>query len=286
MVGLPTILSSRTQRLLVMVLALVACWGTMPKPLPASDSSRAPIADSVFQIGEELTYNVSYASFDIGRVRIKLVDTLHRDGRILYRAQAFIDSYKGVPFVNLHSVYENHIDTAGYSRWFFARDKKDDSWLTFIYNFDYASRGVYITEGVWKTDSVIRRETIRIDTFYQDGLSLFYYARTQVLTPQKVNVPTLVMEKKGTTYINFTTERVKEEIDAVKYPLDLVHFTGEAGFVGIFGLTGGFEGWFSNDAARVPILAKMKVLIGNIRIELIEWKRPGWNPPRYPEGEK
>jgi hypothetical protein len=45
-------------------------------------------------------------------------------------------------------------------------------------------------------------------------------------------------------------------------------------------LTGDFEGWFSNDEARVPILAKMKVILGSITIELMRWKRAGWTPPR------
>ena len=128
-----------------------------------------------------------------------------------------------------------------------------------------------------------KRDTLPLDTLYQDGLSLFFLARTYVMTKQRVSIPTVVSEKRGVTYINFTTERTKEEIDAVKYPIDLIHFEGEAGFVGIFGLTGGFEGWFSNDNARVPVIAKMKVLIGNVRIELIEWKRQGWTPPRYIE---
>ncbi|MBI4810246.1 MAG: hypothetical protein HY800_02135 [Ignavibacteriales bacterium] len=30
--------------------------------------------DSVFQIGEELTYNVSYMSIDIGQIRVKQVE--------------------------------------------------------------------------------------------------------------------------------------------------------------------------------------------------------------------
>src|SRR5262245_1889829 len=51
--------------------------------------------DSIFQVGEELTYNVSYASFDIGQVRIKLVDAVVDQGKVLYKATATIDSYKG-----------------------------------------------------------------------------------------------------------------------------------------------------------------------------------------------
>jgi hypothetical protein len=78
---------------------------------------------------------------------------------------------------------------------------------------------------------------------------------------------------------------MEEEVDAIKYPVDVVHFEGEAGFVGIFGLTGGFEGWFSNDAAQVPILARMKVILGSVKIELIKWKRAGWTPPRAGENK-
>ena len=54
-----------------------------------------------------------------------------------------------------------------------------------------------------------------------------------------------------------------------------------AGFIliQIFGLTGVFEGWFSDDAASVPISAKMHVLIGSVRIELLRWKRSNWTPP-------
>jgi hypothetical protein len=70
------------------------------------------------------------------------------------------------------------------------------------------------------------------------------------------------------------------EIDAVDYPIDVVGFEGNAEFVGIFGLTGGFDGWFSNDEARVPIVAHMKVILGSVTLELMSWKRPGWTPPR------
>jgi hypothetical protein len=70
------------------------------------------------------------------------------------------------------------------------------------------------------------------------------------------------------------------EIDAVEYPIDTIEFDGRAEFVGIFGLTGGFSGWFSNDEAAIPIVAKMKVILGSVRVELKRWNRPGWVPPR------
>ena len=203
-----------------------------------------------------------------------------------YVAYAYIDSYKNIPLVNLHTVYQDRIAEPCHAKWFFSRVKDDDEWTTDTYDFDYTHHAVYIYQATWKQDVSRNRDTIKIDALFQDGLSLFFYARKNVMTKQKVKVPTLVNRKKGYTHIDFTAERTSEEIEAASYPIDLVHFEGEAKFVGVFGLTGGFEGWFSNDAARVPVLAKMKVLIGNVRIELMKWTRTGWTPPRYTEEKK
>ena len=241
--------------------------------------------DSVFVVGEELTYNVSYASVDIGQVRIKVVDKVQRGGKTSYKTLAYIDSYRGVPFVNIHTTYESLISESLYSRWFQARVKDGSSWHRFVYNYDYPHGSVSIEQTDETSGRVEKRDTLHIESPYQDGLSMFYLARCRIQSSQPVNVPVVVNERKGSAFLDFKNERKNETIDAVDYPLNVTYFSGRADFVGIFGLTGEFEGWFSNDGARVPILAKMKVLLGNIRIELMKWKREGWSPPRYYEAD-
>ncbi len=243
-------------------------------------------SDRVFQTGEELIYNVSYASFDIGQVRITMEAESLLDGKKIYRAVAHIDSYKGIPFVDLHAVYRTTISGDIHSLNFRSRTKKDAQWQQFDYNFDYPAHRISIQHFPYGSTNVDKRDTLRADTVYQDGLSLFYFARTKLHSQRTFKIPTLVSEAKGTTTIEFRGDSVHEEIDAVKYPIDLVHFEGEAGFVGIFGLTGGFEGSFSNDDACVPVVAKMKVLIGSVRIELMKWRRIGWEPPRAQENRR
>ena len=49
-------------------------------------------------IGEELVYNVSYASFDIGQFRVTIQAETLVNGKKNIRAVAHIDSYKGIPF--------------------------------------------------------------------------------------------------------------------------------------------------------------------------------------------
>lgn len=247
---------------------------------PASASARGgtPPPDRVFVEGEELVYNVRYGFIDLGQVRIKVLGVEHNGGSLAYRGRGFIDSYPKVPFVDLHAVYESLIDSGMFSRQFVGRQKNNTWWDFSRYNFEYPAKRVLIEVG--SRDSVMKRDTLAITSTYHDGLSLFFYARAQLFSGLKVNVPTLIKEQKVSTYIDFKGDRASVDLDAVDYPVDAIHFDGNMDFIGIFGLTGGFEGWFSNDEARVPIQAKMKVLIGSVTVELMKWTRPGWSPPR------
>jgi hypothetical protein len=280
---------SRGISLLLFTACLARTPGQAHSGFPADSAPPAvepgPSAgDSVFRVGEELTYNVTFGPVDIGQIRITLTGR-HSSGRdSYYTGAAKIDSYKGVPFVNLHAVYEDHISDGIYSSWFHSRKKDGAVWVTHEYTYDYPRHRVMIAQGTAGSPHIDKRDTLRVDTLYQDGFSLFFLARTQLLSNRTMDLPTLVNERLGTTRIKFSPDRVAEKIGAVDYPVDLIHFEGNAGFVGVLGLSGDFEGWFSNDGARVPIIAKMKVLIGNVRIELMKWKRPGWEPPRAPEG--
>ena len=240
--------------------------------------------DSVmFQVGEELTYNVSYTIFDLGQIRIKIADKEVDNGTTKYTAIAYIDTYKGIPFVDLHTIYETKLQSPVYSEWFRARTKQDGKWYAITYDIDYSKRQMDISEGEFGSTNITKKQSVTLDTIYQDGLSLFYFARANVKNHKTINVPTIIQEQKVSTQLNFMNEITTQEIDAVKYPIDVVHFTGRADFVGVYGMSGDFEGWFSNDDASVPIVAKMKVLIGNIRIELMKWKRDGWTPPQGAE---
>ncbi len=238
-----------------------------------------PPPDRVFVEGEELVYNVRYGFIDLGQVRIRVIGSAREKSGLVYQGKGLIDSYSKVPFVDLHAVYESVTDSAMFSRRFTGRQKDDGQWTVARYAFDYPAKRVLI-EIATHDSVVVKRDTLPIDTPYQDGLSLFFYARANLFSGMKVNIPTVIKEKKVETYIDFKNEHTSVDLDAVDYPVDVIRFEGNMNFVGIYGLTGGFEGWFSNDEARVPILAKMKVIIGSVTVELMKWTRPGWTPPR------
>jgi hypothetical protein len=259
------------------VLLLFAVAGMSIPHSSQSGSANAPPSKVLLE-GEELVYNVRYGFIDLGQVKI-VTKGKTRGG---YHAQATIQSYSGVPFVSLLAIYETTIDSAMYSRDFFARTVENGDQQFARYTFQYDKKRVVMELG--SRDSVVEhRDTVSLETFYHDGLSLFFFAREQLFSGQMMNIPTFVREKKATTTIDFKRSHRSVETDFIDYPVDVIGFDGNAGFVGVFGLTGDFEGWFSNDEARVPIKANMKVIIGSVTLELVSWKRPGWQPPHGTE---
>ncbi len=248
-------------------------------PFASSQSNSFPPSHVLVE-EEELVYNVRYTFIDLGQVKIRVLHKVRTPEHVAYHAIANINSYKGVPFVDLAAIYESDIDSSVYSHAFVGKSKEGKVWDFARYKFEYDRNRVLIDKG--RRDTIIEhRDTTEIDRHMQDGLSLFFYARDQLFSGKRMNIPCFVAEKRVNTYIDFSQhERKSVDLDAVDYPVDVIGFEGTAEFVGIYGLTGDFEGWFSNDEARIPIVAKMKVIIGSVTLELVSWKRPGWNPPR------
>jgi hypothetical protein len=246
--------------------------------LPARSQSGPP-PSRVLVEGEELTYNVRYGFIDLGQVKIKTMKKVKYSGVDVYQTIAYIDSYKKIPFVDLHAVFASNIDSAVFSHFFLGKSKDGDNWDFGRYRYDYGKKVVFLESG--SRDTIVqKRDTLKIDGSTQDGLSLFFFARDQLYSSRTQTIPAIVKEKKVNTMIDFVGKRRSLEYDLVDYPVDVIGFEGEMEFTGIFGLTGDFEGWFSNDEARVPILAKMKVILGSVTIELMAWNRPGWKPPK------
>jgi hypothetical protein len=277
----------------ILVLILVACSSFQFHPStenpPAqteriSDSSHVQHSPSDFlQVGEELHYRVSFWFIGLGEIKLKLTDKFEEGGRTLYRAQVHVDSYEGNPFVHLHEFYQSEFDSTFYPRRFDGRWLVDTTWHYVKYDFRPDSNEVFIERGLYDPPTVEKRDTVQLKGRYQDGLSLLYFARGYVGSGLKTVVHTFIKEKPGRTYFDFTNETDDEGIDSVSYHVDVLKFKGEADWVGMFGLTGGFEGKFSNDEAHVPIVASMKVIIGSVKVQLQDWKRKGWCPPRHIE---
>ena len=246
---------------------------------------RSPVP--ALSVGEELEYRVSYSFFHVGTIRFTVTDRFEREGRTVYHVRTIIDSNPSLSWLtDLHIRFYGEIDEEAFSYWWIGDDSSNTGINYRKIAFDYPNKRMYFTKGRLLASG--ERAQTSIDTLpvsgrAQDGLSLFFYAREHLHQKAEERVPTFVENKEVSTYINFLNERTDNDIDAVDYPVDVIHLEGRADFVGVFGLTGGFEGWFSNDDARIPVTARMKVILGSIKVELSKWKRGEWTPPRVPK---
>ncbi len=232
-------------------------------------------------VGEELTYVVKYYLLKIGELRFKVVSKDKVNGKYLYSAIVYMDSYNGIPSVDLHQTYETKINPDLYSE-FFRGIVKGKEYASFTdYFFNYNKKKIHVKKGKVNPYQIWNDTTGSIDKMYQDGLSIFYYARMHTGKKHSGFVPCMVNEKRLGASINYYDEVKKIKIDAINYDVAAVHLDGRTDFVSVFGLTGYFDGWFTNDAAAIPLTANLNVILGKISVELISWKRPGWVPPRY-----
>lgn len=263
------------------ILLIILSGGFTYKPVKQEPVNITFISNRSLQIGEELTYVVSYTFIKLGEIKIKIKDKKENNGNTIYSTIAYINSYPGVPLVDLHQIYESRVNQNYYSDFFRGIVRYPDYSTFTEYYFDYNNSRIKIKKGKVNPHQIWTDSLGYTNKQLQDGLSILYFARMSFGDKKSVNVPCFVNEKKENTKINFYTEVHKVNIESVDYDIACLRLDGNTDFVSVLGLTGYFEGWFSNDDASIPIVAKMKVIIGNIKLELKEWKRNGWNPPKY-----
>ena len=236
-----------------------------------------------FQIrpGEELEYEVSFFGVKLGKIKVVTEANSAANGKNNYRAKVYMDSYSGIPFVDLHAIFDSWIDPSiSYSNKFESTIKLDkDRWQFQKMTFNYDKNEIINEKWVNK----VRYETIKVNTEGKkmcDGGGLFFFARQFTDLKKSVKVPTIIDRDINYTYINFHGKRETIKTDYMPYPVRTIYFDGKLDWKGVYGLSGKFEGWFSDDEARIPIKAQMNVYVGSVQINLIKWRRANWAPPK------
>ena len=233
--------------------------------------------------GEVLLYEVSWSHIKIGTIRLQLLPHQIKNNSIRYQAKATIDSYK-LPFVDLHFIAYAEMDSLCNSTGSWSFEKKDDQWETLVYEYQIERHRILVTKALRDKIEFPPRsftaDTLHIQQFpVQDGISMIYLARLLASRHAAHNVSVVSMGKIGKVEFYYEREKTSVEIDALEQPVRVVKLSGKLHVEGILGLTGDFTGWFSDDAAAIPITAKLKVVLGNVYLELKQWKRSSWQPP-------
>jgi hypothetical protein len=266
-----------------------ALFNPAPAPATSADSARPGSISSnpstVISDTEELLYEASWWAFKLGQIRIRTTVSRGADGNLRPSATAYIDSYGNLPFVDVHSISATEMDSTLSTITSRSIEKRKDEWWVLKHDY-YPETKKLITETTWQRtkDSVPYTppnfDTLTVEGQLEDGLSIFFFARANLHSFKTFRLPTIVYEALGRTTLEFTGDTKTIDIEGYEEPIAVKGLRGMAEFEGLFGMSGEFEGWFTDDAAAVPVKAKLGVIIGSIELELKKWKRVGWTPPR------
>ena len=236
---------------------------------------------SVFEDGEELYYEVYYSFINIGWVKINTTKVLGK--KDTYLSHAVLKSNDALPFVNVNYEFTSKMevwDNQLRPLYFESKEFEDSKASVLTYNFNFDSGFVDMKKTGYNNESLFNKRYY-MKTYFQDGLSIFYYARFNYFNRQTINVPVLFNQDSVNVTLNFNTDKTKSSISSVDYDISSLDLDGNTDYELVYGLTGHFEGWFSNDNSRIPLKAKFTVKIGNITLELKSWRRNNWTPPKY-----
>lgn len=240
-------------------------------------------SDSLIQVKEELTYEASYLLFKIGAVRLQVLSRTVYENLPAYRLRAYIDSYSGIPFVDLHAVYESYADSRTLMCLFTSSSQKEgDGWVYTSYHFDLNEKVVNWEQS--RDGKIIKMVSYPLDHPYTDGVSFFYYLReaSRVAGNKRtdLSIPIAIDTIRSSIDLTINEGREPCDVTAFDFPIDSYRMSGHMNFKGFYGVTGDFVGWMSSDSSEVPLKAHVKVVLGSVVVKLKDIRRDRWTPPR------
>ncbi len=228
-----------------------------------------------WQIGELLSYKVSWGFLRLGTVTLQIVDTTRIENELVYHIRMNIDSNPWLFFVSMHSRIDSYLrpDTSPVA--LICTEEFEGQSYESHYRYDFLNRRIHVRYNHLDSPEKSFEKEIPMQSDIHDGMSIIFYARLNCDGTGAEEIMVAQKDTQGVLEINFTGESEPLTIAAVDNPVKTCYLEGEAHFKAIAGFTGRFEGWFSKDVQHVPLMAKMEVFIGKVTLELEDYSN--WN---------
>lgn len=228
----------------------------------------------IFHSPEYLKYHVEYAWFRLGVLEFSAQPMGNSD---LVEAVITVKSNPSLPFVHLDWKFKSTFDqknlrTVKYEAYNYSSDT-----IYTIYDFRYAEKKVYISR-YDKRRKLLKSAVKEISESELDAMTLFYFARFQKkgTSIAKIEIWNDFVKESASLKVELNPELV--EVENLNRSIMTHYVSGKADINGLYGLSGKFSGYFSDDSSSVPVLSKLNVLIGSVTCKLVEYKNKDWHP--------
>ena len=214
-----------------------------------------------FGVGEKLTFDIKYGFITAGTATMEVARMIEYENRPCYQivTRAFSNSFFSTIF-RVEDRVESVMDATGLYSWRFEKNLREGNYRSDRqYTFDQRANKVFY-----------KGDTIDIAPFAQDAISSLYYVRTQPLeVGQSVYVDNFV---DGESYKLEVKVLKRETVDIDAGTFDCIVVEPLTQSAGVFKHEGRLTVWLTDDALRMPVLMKSKVIVGSIVAELVDYE--------------
>ena len=222
------------------------------------------LKNNAFQIGEKLTFDVKYGFVKAGIATMEIPQKKKISGRDVYHVTFNVNSVPSFDwFYKVRDRYETYMDMEGLFPWRFEQHIREGKYSRdFAAFFDHKKGRAKTSEGEYE-----------IPLYVNDIISAFYLARTfdysNMKPGDKIQLHNFYKDKVYPLDVVFHgTEKIK--VEAGTFDCIIVEPLVREG--GLFKSEGNILVWLSNDALKIPVRVKTKVIIGSIDAELTAYE--------------
>lgn len=224
------------------------------------------INQSAFGEGEYLRFRLHYGLIDAGEAELNIYKSKREyEGRQALRVVGTGKTLGAFNwFFKVRDRYETYLDEQGIFPWEFVRDIREGGYEKYqTYRFHQEKAAVSTNKG----------DTFKIPPLSQDMLSSFYFARTLDFSNARIGdvftIPTFVDEEEYPLKIRYLGKENLKSRTGTYRCLKFVPVVQEGR---IFEEEEDMIVWVTDDKNKIPVLAQAKVLVGSIKMELVEYR--------------
>lgn len=222
------------------------------------------VENNAFKEGEKLTYDVKYGFVTAGVAVMSIPKIRRISGRNAYHVNFEVNTVPNFDwFFKVRDKYESYIDVEGLFPWRFEQHIREGSYSRdFSAFFDQRKGKAKTSEGEYS-----------IPPNVHDIVSAFYFTRTvdysKMKIGDKIHLQNFYKDKVYELDVRYLG---KERISVSAGTFDCIIIEPLVLEGGLFKSEGNIILWLSDDALKIPIKVKTKVVIGSIDAELTSYE--------------
>jgi hypothetical protein len=224
------------------------------------------VEQSAFKIGEKLTYRMHYGFIDAGEATVEVKATDYtRLGREFFHVVGKGKSLGAFNwFFKVRDRYESYMDQESLMPWRFVRRIEEGKYKK-SQDYVFYQHKTAVDNG--------QGAVYEIPIGAQDMISSFYYARTLDFSNAQEGDTFVIQTFMDDEVFDLKVKYLgKETISLRKGKFRCMKFVPVVQEGRIFKDSEDLQVWITDDENKIPILAKAEILVGSIKMEVVEYE--------------